>query len=294
MVFEKRRKIMADKTFGVKVSEELHDKVKEMIENSGDSAKEWFEKAVAFAEAQSIKQGSPDYARELSELEVHTSRIYELVSNMVRQSIYLKDAAVKEVADKLEHREELITQYQEKANNAIEESKIANEALKSLEKEKGEVSKQLEEMRATNENNQLLIREYKEKTDTLSGLVNKYQAFAEENEELKKEHAAVVERLQSQLKELSGQTRDQSDEIKELEQEVQSLKANHAVELERTIERKDFEREKALLEVERDYQEKLLQANEGYNDKIKQLYEEINSIRREYEQRVEQLKRDNS
>jgi hypothetical protein len=31
---------MADKTFGVKVSEELYDKLKIMVENSGDSSKE--------------------------------------------------------------------------------------------------------------------------------------------------------------------------------------------------------------------------------------------------------------
>jgi predicted HicB family RNase H-like nuclease len=38
---------MADKTFGVKVSEELHDRVKEMIDANGITAKEWFEKAVS-------------------------------------------------------------------------------------------------------------------------------------------------------------------------------------------------------------------------------------------------------
>ncbi len=79
---------MADKTFGVKVSEELNDKVKAMIENSGVSSKEWFEKAVALTELQSIKQGASDYQQDLTELEVHTSRIYELVSNMV-QRLYL-------------------------------------------------------------------------------------------------------------------------------------------------------------------------------------------------------------
>jgi hypothetical protein len=38
---------MSDKTFGVKVSEELYEKVKMMVENSGSTTKDWFEKAVA-------------------------------------------------------------------------------------------------------------------------------------------------------------------------------------------------------------------------------------------------------
>ncbi|WP_256239167.1 hypothetical protein [Bacillus sp. EB600] len=39
---------MSDKTFGVKVSEEIYDKVKNMIDVSGISSKEWFEKEVRF------------------------------------------------------------------------------------------------------------------------------------------------------------------------------------------------------------------------------------------------------
>jgi hypothetical protein len=35
---------MADKTFGVKVSDELHDRVKEMIDARGITAKEWYMK----------------------------------------------------------------------------------------------------------------------------------------------------------------------------------------------------------------------------------------------------------
>ena len=49
---------MADKTFGVKVSEELNDRVKDLIEASGITAKEWFEKAVSMTELHAIKQGS--------------------------------------------------------------------------------------------------------------------------------------------------------------------------------------------------------------------------------------------
>jgi FtsZ-binding cell division protein ZapB len=281
---------VADKTFGVKVSEELHDKVKNMIENSGESAKEWFEKAVAVTELQSIKSGATDYNQDLTELEVHTARIYELISNMVQRSIYIKDHAVKEVSDKLEQKESIIGEYQEKAKNATEEVTSIKESLRISEQEKSELSKQLESQRATNENNQLLIHEYKEKNDTLSGLVNKYQSFAEENEKLKVEHSKEQERMQSQVKEVMGQNADQLDEIKILKQQLQSLKDNHVIELERTTEKKDFEREKALLEVEREWQQKLTQANTDYSNTLKGLYEQINTIRNEYEQKIEQLK----
>ena len=67
------------------------------------TAKDWIEKAVALYEINSLKDCiSGDYSNSLAELEVHTTRIYTLISNMVARSTYLKDHAVKEVTDKLE------------------------------------------------------------------------------------------------------------------------------------------------------------------------------------------------
>lgn len=277
---------MADKTFGVKVSEEIHDRVKEMIEASGISAKEWFEKAVAVTEMNAIKQGATDYSQDLSELEVHTTRIYELVANMVQRSIYIKDHAVKEISDKLEQREAIISEYQEKAKAAIEEAKQSKELADSTEKEKQDLIKQLDELRSIHTNNQLLIDQYKDKNDTLSGLVTKYQAFAEENEQLKKEFEKERQQLQSQVNEVSSQADDQADEIKDLKREIDSLKVNHVNELERLTEKKEYEKDKAVLEVERSFQDKLLKANEAYNDKIKALYDEMAAIRKEYEEKL--------
>lgn len=287
---------MADKTFGVKVSEELHDKVKQMIENSGDSAKDWFEKAVALSELQYVKQGATDYSQDLNELEVHTTRIYELISNMVQRSIYLKDSAVKEVADKLQKKEAIIGEYQERTKVAIEELKQSKESVKGFEKEKEEALKQLEELRSTNENNQLLINEYKKNTDNLSSLVSKYQAYADENEQLKEQFSYEREQLQSQIKEVTEQTDDQQDEIKDLKQQIESLQERHIVDVERLTEKKDYEKDKALLDLEREYQQKLLQSNEEYTNQIKELYKEMDNlrkenenVRKEYERKLEQL-----
>ncbi|PMC34546.1 hypothetical protein CJ195_22290 [Bacillus sp. UMB0899] len=280
---------MADKTFGVKVSEELHDKVKEMIEASGHTSKEWFEKAVSLTEMNAIKQGATDYSQDISELEVHTTRIYELVSNMIQRSIYIKDHAVKEIAEKLDQKEAIINEYQNKATAATEEAKESKQEALALSKEKEELLKQLEEVRTININNQSLIDEYKEKNDTLSGLVSKYQAFAEENERLKEEFSKEQARLQSQVKEITLQTHDQQDEIKELTQQLELMKNSHAIEVERLTERKEYEKDKAVLESERNFQEKLLKANEEYNEKIKELYNENSILRKEYEERIKDL-----
>lgn len=280
---------MADKTFGVKVSEELYDKVKLMIDGSGDTSKEWFEKAVALIEMNSIKEGATDYSQDLSELEVHTTRIYELISNMVQRSIYIKDHAVKEVVDKLEQKEKIISDYQEKTKSAVDEAQAMKEIVASLEKEKNDLLKQLEEQRSVNHNNQLLIDEYKEKNDTLNGLVTKYQSFAEENEKLKEEFSIEKAKLDSQVKEVMSQNDSQQEEIKELKSQIETTKTNHSLELDRLIDKKDLEKEKAIIDVERNFQDKLLKANEGYSEKINALYKEVSTVRKEYEGKIQAL-----
>jgi FtsZ-binding cell division protein ZapB len=282
-----------EKTFGFKSTDEDYSLFEEAFKHSGFPSKdEWMKSLVNREVLESVKEANHEFKQPLAELQVHTSRIYELVVNMVNQSVYLRDHAVKEVSDKLEQRESIIGEYQEKAKNALEESKTISEALKALEQEKNELAKQLDNQKATSENNQLLINEYKEKNDTLSGLVTKYQSFAEENEKLKTEHATERERLQSQVKEVMGQNTDQQEELKTLKRQIESLQSNHAIELERVVERKDVEREKALLEIEREHQQKLTETNKEYTNTLKGLYEQINEMRKSHEAQLEAMRKE--
>ena len=280
-----------DKTFGVKVSEELHEKVKMMIENSGDSAKEWFEKAVALSELQSIKQGATDYSQDLTELEVHTARIYELVSNMIQRSIYIKDHEVKEISDKLQQKESIIGEYQEKTKAAIEESRMANESLKALEQEKAAWLKQLEESRSTNENNQLLITEYKEKNDTLTGSVSEYKSYQEENEKLKAQLSQQKDQYQSQVDGMKINVSDKVEQINQLTRTNEQIQKDHAIELERVIEKAELDKEMALFEVKNEYRDKIIEINEVHNAKIQGLYDNIENLRKEYESKIEHLQK---
>lgn len=283
---------MADKTFGFKVSEELHEKVKNMIENSGITSKDWFEKAVALTEVQDLKEGSTDYKQDLSELEVHTTRIYELIANMIKRADYLKYDAVKEVSDQLEERNQLYKELKETFTKKEEELMNSSEKLEASTKENEEMYKQVEEMRATNENNQSLINQYKEKIDTLSGLVSQYKSFQEENERLKDESIKEKQKFQSKVDELMIDIKDKDEELKELSREYTTAKRDHTNELERVNSQKELEREKALLEVERKHQEKLLAVNEEHNKQIKELYTERENMRKEYESKIERLQKE--
>ena len=288
---------MADKTFGVKVSEEMYEKAKMVIESSGVSSKDWFEKAVALYELNTIKQGSSDYTQDLSELEHHTTRMYELIVNMIQRSVYLKDHAVKDISDKLESKEAIIQEFQQQLFQLKEEITLKNNMVTALQEQEKELKEKLKTNETTLENNQALIAEYKEKNDTLSGLVAKYQAFAEENEQLKidvsNEKAALVE--QANAAEVKGNALQQ--ELAESRKTLASEQKKFEDTLQLSIERKDLEREKALVELERQQQAQLAKVNEQYNEQIQALYAEIAELRKtndenreKYQAEIEALK----
>lgn len=288
---------MADKTFGVKVSEEMYEKAKMVIESSGASSKDWFEKAVALYEMNSIKQGSSDYTQDLTELEHHTTRMYELIVNMIQRSVYLKDHAVKDISDKLESKEAIILDFQQQLAQLKEEMKLKNSAVTALEEQEKELKEKLKTNEITLENNQALIAEYKEKNDTLSGLVAKYQAYADENEQLKtdfsKERAALEERAFSA--ETKGNALQQ--ELEDAQKTLSAEKQKFEDALQLSIERKNLEREKALVELERQQQAQLAKVNEQHNEQIQALYAEIAELRKtneanreKYQAEIEALK----
>ncbi len=280
---------MADKTFGVKVSEEMYEKVREVIETSGTSSKEWFERAIALYEMNAIKQGSSDYTQDLTELEHHTTRMYELIVNMIQRSVHLKEYAVKEVAEKLESKEAIITDLQQQNQEFKQEVESKKAGILAFEEQVEELGEKLLANQTMLENNQALISEYKDKNDTLSGLVTKYQGYAEENEALKKsfeiekaewrkqtsvEKAAFEEKISG----LSQEKQTVSEELRVLRMDFEQVKANHERDLSHLAERKELEREKAVVEAER-----------LHNEEVRKLYDEMATLRKVHEETKEKM-----
>ncbi|RJF32055.1 hypothetical protein D4741_19995 [Pseudoalteromonas gelatinilytica] len=280
---------MADKTFGFKVSEDLYEKVKTVIETSGITSKDWFERAVVLYEMNAIKQGSSDYTQDLTELEHHTTRMYELIANMIERSIHLKDQAVKEVADKLESKESIITDLQQHVKQLKIELSLSRQEVEVSVQKAIDSEEKLKASQGMLETNQALVSEYKEKNDTLNGLVVKYQAYADENEKLKKDfeseksemvREAIEERatLTKQVEELTEKFRTSSEDLRILLQQAEQDKANYEREITVLSERKELERERAVVEL-----------RSQHNEEVRKLYDEMANLRKMNEDTRERM-----
>lgn len=277
---------MSDQTFGVKVSDEVRQKINKMVEASGMSTKEWFETLLNAYEVEALKKGEPDFRKDLSELELHTGRINQLVVNMIQRAASEKRGVETKLDETISHNNAKISALEfsiDELTGAAQNSEAEkNEALKRVE----DAEKQSRQLEDTVESKRLIIEEYKNKIDTLSGLVTAYQNYEKENVQLKNELQSMkdfkkeldetrlfaeqknneLDNTKTTLEETVNRLTRLTENYKEKEYEIKTLVSRHDSQL----TQKEAEKERDLAIAERKYISEIGKLQE----KISQLQEE--------------------
>lgn len=272
------------------VSTDLREKINAVIQASGMEDKEWIESVTTLFQMQHMKKSSPDFNKDINELELHTKRINELVINMVERASFEKDEVVRVAEEGKESKNLIIEGLQSDLSELQKEIQLYKDQAKEAIDNQDAVQKRLEQMDEAQQNNQLLIKEYKEKNDTLTGLVTQYQKSHEENESLKAKFAESRELAQKLTSELQQEKEHFCEIEKNQEDRMHQIQENHKIEMERMMERKDIEKERELLKIRTDFQNQLQKSGQEQSSKIQSLYEKIEQLRSEHEQEIETLK----
>lgn len=266
---------MAVTTKAFKISDDLMARINETIQASGLQDKEWIESVTNLWLLQDAKSVLTGFSQDISELELHTKRINELVLNMLNRSAHEKEDVARKVAQTQLEKEELTQKVEFLEKEVKAQLAVKEEDEARYQREKEESSRLLRQMEDAAGHNNLLIQEYKEKNDTLMGLVNEYKAAYEERDELKHE----VDRLNQMLVTLKG-------EFEHNVQAVETLKKVHKDELERMAEKKDIERERERLTLQSDYQNKIQSLSDESTEKMRMLYEKIEQLHKAYQAEI--------
>lgn len=273
------------------VSEELKQRIESTIEASGMQQKEWIEAVTNLWIMQDMKQGLPDYQKDISELELHTNRINQLVMNMIQRSAFEKGEIERQVEEIKTAKNQIIEGYQVELSDLKKHLQAFEEEALRHKQMKEDAERHVRQLEEAGDNNKLLIQEYKEKNDTLTGLVNQFRQGYEDSQTLK----IQISEMSQQMKKIESELQEEQQTIKDMEEirkeQLHQQEERHKTEMERIVERKDVEKERELLQVRTEFQDKLQKANEESTAKIQGLYERIEQVRREYEQQIEQLKK---
>lgn len=280
-----------DTTISFRGSDELKEKIATLIESSGLSQKEWYEKAVSLTDMQTLKEGAKDYSKDLSELEMHTQRIYELIGNMVKRAGYEKDAVERKLDEVKASQNEVIADYQLKLKNEVELRQQAEEQTKTSIENEGKLNDQFAQLQKADASNEALIQEYKEKIDTLSTLVSEYQGYAKENKQLQASMNDLKEKNRSSIHEIKDTVNDVTRQLEKVQAELEKKEKEQEEALKTLTDKLSFEKDKALLEADKKHQVEIAAANNNYNKKIGELYESIEEIRQSYDNKLSNLEK---
>lgn len=280
----------AKTTKAYKVSPEIKEKLETLFAESGMETQEAFiEHIAALYEMQQLKEGATGYKKQLDELDYHTRRMNELFLSMIGTEAAERLQLTQHHDEALADRAATIFGQEQELSDLRKEVKQQADELARLVKENADQAKHIEQLGEISRKDGLLVEEYRQKIDTLSGLVNEYKAAANENKELKTE----VVRLTTLTEKEAQRIADLEDDVRtlqELKDEVlRQQEERHKEGLERLTERKDVEKERELLQVRSEYQaklektnaeatERLRTANDESTAQLRELYAQIGSL----------------
>ena len=112
---------MASEVFSVKVSEELKDKIKVLIDESGMQGKDFMDEIIRLYEINAAKDIMPSAMGDIEELQAVTKRIYDIFVGLVERSGNLMKDREGTLKAEVEKKNRSITLIQEKLDSVTEE-----------------------------------------------------------------------------------------------------------------------------------------------------------------------------
>lgn len=262
---------MADTTYAVKITEELKDKLQHLIDKSGHSSKDFFAEMISQFELAGIKKKTPMLAADIDEMMSLTTRINNLFVNIGERINSMEESHRLQLAQKAKDKDALIGLLRQQLDDLRGEATQTDEQIQALLSENMELKAsaatfkeahraEADQLKEINRKNDNLMTGHMEKIDMLTGLVNEYKPYADEN-------AA----LRQALHETQKTAEDTLQENEKISRELLALRQEMARELEQQKIRIELERDRLLLEQRTQHNTEVESIRELYQNKINQL-----------------------
>lgn len=270
---------MADSTT-VKLDTETRDKINKLLsETELSTQNEMLNKMIDVYELQKTMDLTPELSQDVNELRLLINRIEKIyigVGERFRTLVNNKDTEYNNVVGNKDSELEILREDLKISEDNLAKQKeiilMLNDELGKLksdyDKSRVENEEKYNSLHETYESNKALVEEYKNKNDTLTGLVNEYKGYRDENITLRIDNDRLVNvntDLQSQVDSLENNINIEKKNNRDM---IDKIEASYKAEIERLKEQYDFKCDKALLELDRKYQDKINSINENWENKF--------------------------
>lgn len=298
---------MADNNtpFSVRMEQGDKEKLMQLIQDSGKSNKEFMTSLISIYELNKAKIEIPDIAQDIEGLEALTKQINDYYVNMGKRITEVqksKDVEFTKSMEVYKNRIEVLKAENDKVNGQITE---LTQAYNNVNVDYEETKKQMEQLLENLKDKNLLVEEYKQKNDTMTGVLNEYKQYKEEAKNLKesvddlqiqndklntgiKEKDITIQRLKNELEKMQ----------KDTEEKIQDLNVKHNEAIKITKEKAEFEKDKDILELQKQHQNELQEQQRTHNEEIqeyqnnyKRLLDELEQVKTSLHSRAKQQKK---
>lgn len=265
-----------DTTWSVRIPEELKEKLSLLISESGQNSKDFINQLVQLYSLKETARNHPIINMDIEELTQLTGRINSIFINIFERINSFQRKKEEEFNIQLIEKNDMLAIFSGKV-------KEQEDRIVEFEDETIEVKKQYEEIRMQYDRllevcevNKALVLEYKEKNDTLSGLLVEYKEYRTALLDAK---AAAEEEKDLRLA-VEAKLLNTEIEVNTLKKSLDEEKLAFGIKLQRETERLEIQNDRLILEMNKEYQQKMQSEQETYALKVRELLCSIEDMQR--------------
>ncbi|NLD45761.1 MAG: hypothetical protein GX660_00985 [Clostridiaceae bacterium] len=265
-----------DATWSVRMPEDVKEKITSMITESGLNAKDFISQIIQSYELKEVRKMQPVMDADIEELSLLTGRIHNLFINLCERVSSFQQQREEEFGVKLSEKDGMLAVFNDRIR--VQEQKLIqyDENMVVLKKQYEDVWQQHTQTVEMCEAQKALVLEYREKNDTLTGLLSEYQEYRHQIESLKQ----AMEEEKILRCDIESKLREKDNEIRQLKTLVEDTQKTAELQLQQRLESLNIEKEKYILTLQKEQQNKLETAQQQYADKVKELLNMIEELQK--------------
>ena len=265
-----------DTTWSIRMPEEMKEKISAMINESGLIPKDFMAQIMQLYELNTIKQIQPFMATDVEELSQLTGRIQHIFINLCERVTSYQQQREEEFGVKLSEKDSMLSIFNDRIQALERQLSRYEEEMGILKKRYDDLFQQHEQAEEICETHKALVMEYREKNDTLTGLLGEYKDLKQLSESLKQS----LDEEKKQCLSIQNKLLEKENEMEHLKSLSEDQKVAARSELERRLELAEIAKEKEILALQKEQHKTLEDIQQQYTEKIREQLEVIGNLQK--------------
>lgn len=263
-----------DSTWSVRIPDDLKEKITNIVTESGLNTKDFLANIIQSYELKMAGTEQTLFEPDIDELRSITGRMNSIYVNIFERMGNFQRAKELEFEEKITKKNEMLIVFNTKIKDLETQASAFQSQSDQLKQTKEELKEHNIQLIEMTETGKALISEYREKNETLTGLLGEYKGYKTTVDALK----AAIDKEKEQQSELNITLANALKTIDAQKLKLEELQDLHAQEQVRDRELLSIEKDKELLKVRTELQQKMELVQEDYVNKVKELLKTIQDM----------------